>query len=476
MFHLTEDSQLTSVVVSAFRGSGKSTLFTMSFPLWAILGEQKAKYILILSKTQQKAQLFLQHIKYQLETNQQLKNDLGPFQEERSGWNMISLYLPNYKAKISIASVEQSVRGLRHNQHRPDLIICDDLEDLDSVKTQESRDKTYAWLISDVLPTGSSHTRLVVVGSLLHQDSIIKKLQKSIEDEKMNGVYRAYPILDSDGSPTWPGKYPNKQAIEAEKKRGITDIVWRREYMLEIVPDENQIVREEWIQKYTTLPAFSRETDHRYAAVAIDLAISESSTADYTAMVMAEVYGSRDTLRIHILPNPVNERLTFPATYERIKLIVTALGGYPKIIIEDVGYQKSVIQRLTADGYQAEGFTPHGNDKPARLSATTHLIQSGHVLFPGHGAEKLIQQLLGFGIEKHDDLVDAFAMLILKIMEVDNKPRLVIPKDPPPPPPPTKEQLEKEADEEVRRIQEYERSQYEELMRPRLRRYGVWGY
>ena len=41
------------------------------------------------------------------------------------------------------------------------------------------------------------------------------------------------------------------------------------------------------------------------------------------------------------------------------------------------------------------------------------------MLFPRHGAEELISQLTGFGIEKHDDLADAFSILMLKIMEED---------------------------------------------------------
>jgi hypothetical protein len=39
------------------------------------------------------------------------------------------------------------------------------------------------------------------------------------------------------------------------------------------------------------------------------------------------------------------------------------------------------------------------------------------VLFPRYGCEQLIEQLTGFGVEKHDDLADAFAILILKTIE-----------------------------------------------------------
>ena len=43
-------------------------------------------------------------------------------------------------------------------------------------------------------------------------------------------------------------------------------------------------------------------------------------------------------------------------------------------------------------------------------------IKTGVVKFPRKGAEQLIAQLLGFGIEKHDDAVDALVYLILGVI------------------------------------------------------------
>ena len=60
-----------------------------------------------------------------------------------------------------------------------------------------------------------------------------------------------------------------------------------------------------------------------------------------------------------------------------------------------------------------------GRDKRERLSLTTDYIQTGKVLFPKKGAELLVQQLTGFGVEKHDDLADAFSILMSKIIETD---------------------------------------------------------
>ena len=418
MFHITQDTEIRSAVIVAFRGSSKSTIFSLSFPLWAILGEQRIKFVLILSQTQQKTQMLLQQIKYELETNDFLRRDLGPFQEERNQWNMVSLYLPRYNAKITIASTEQSVRGLRHKQYRPQLIICDDLEDIDSVKTMEGRGKVYNWLMGEVLPAGARKTRLMIVGSLLHEDSLIKRLQKSIEEEKMNGIYREYPLLDEKGNSTWPGKFPDQKAIDEEKAKGIDERTWQREYLLKDVPDGDQIILKEWFKEYSVMPKLTGD-DYIGTFIGIDPAGSGNENADYTAMVAASVFGRGEEMKIYIYPNPINKRLRFNEIRDQAIFLSKTLGGsYPaEVIVEDVGVQKWLIQELKNAGIPVEEFKVAGTTKADRLRVASSPMQAGKAYFPKDGVKELRLQLLGFGRERHDDLVDAFAILILKIMQ-----------------------------------------------------------
>jgi len=49
---------------------------------------------------------------------------------------------------------------------------------------------------------------------------------------------------------------------------------------------------------------------------------------------------------------------------------------------------------------------------------TSHYIQTGIIKFPRNGAEELINQLTGFGIEGHDDLADAFAMAVIRSLGI----------------------------------------------------------
>jgi len=139
---LSENDDIPLSVIVAFRGSGKSTMMTLSYPIWAILGRQQKKFIIILSQTQKQAKQHFVNLKNELETNEVLRKDLGPFKDQSNEWGMNALVIPQYDARIIVASCEQSVRGMRHGPHRPDLIICDDVEDLQSNKTREGRDKT----------------------------------------------------------------------------------------------------------------------------------------------------------------------------------------------------------------------------------------------------------------------------------------------------------------------------------------------
>lgn len=424
MFRLTEDVALRLGILVAFRGSGKSTLMTLSYPIWAVVGAQQKKFVLLLSQTQHQAKLHLTNIKRELEDNELLKADIGPFEELSDEWGSNSIVISNFGARITCASAEQSIRGVRHGEYRPDLVICDDVEDLSSVKTRERRDKTSQWLTGEVLPAGDQNTKFLIVGNLLHEDSLLMRLKQRIENGKLTGKFFAFPLLNGDNEIAWPGKFPSMKEIEKLRASIGTDSAWYREYLLRIISDTDRLVHPEWIHRYDKLPE-EKGNEFRFTATGIDLAISKKDSADYTGMVSAKVYGYHDNLRVFILPHPINERLSFPETVERAKELSKNLGGgtYTKLYIEEVGYQKSLIDHLVSHNVPAEGVKVSGQDKRARLALVTHLVKQGKVLFPEKGAEQLIQQLTGFGIEKHDDLADAFALLLLKIMEFDNEPQ-----------------------------------------------------
>ena len=100
MFRITQNDNIKFAVISAFRGSGKSTIMTMSYVLWSILGTPQKKFILIVSQTQEQAKQHFANLKRELETNMLLKRDLGPFEKDLT-WNTGAIFIPKFGKKYT---------------------------------------------------------------------------------------------------------------------------------------------------------------------------------------------------------------------------------------------------------------------------------------------------------------------------------------------------------------------------------------
>lgn len=427
MFEITEDTNTQLTALTAFRDSGKSTIFTTSFPIWAITGILKKKFIVIASQTQAQAKKHLLNVKKELESNFLLKSDIGPFKEESNQWASDTIVLSKHDARTIAVSTEQGIRGIRHGEFRPDLIICDDVEDSNSVKTMEQRDKTWDWFNSEVVPLGSKGTKVVVVGNLLHEDSLIMRLKKA-------GVkYLEFPLLDDNKVIKWPGKFPSQKDIEKLKASVPSETAWYKEYLLKIMPDEDRIIKRSDIHYYDELPDPDKDPP-RLIAVGTDLAISLKENADFTAIVAAYVTRYGKDLKVYILSYVVNKRMTFTETVNELKKIeemfFVRFKRHSKIYVEKIAYQESLSQQLMVDGLFAEPVTVGSLDKRARISLASPYISSGKILFSKIGNEDLINQLVNFGIEKYDDLADALTIMILKIIEEDHPSSRPFPKEP----------------------------------------------
>lgn len=409
MFVNLEDISISHLLILAFRGSGKSTIATTAFPLWSIIGERQLKFIVIVSQTQQQAQSHLKNLRMEVEQNEILRNDFGSLEEESNEWGVSSLTFPKFGAKIIAVSKDQGVRGMRHGRYRPQLIIADDVEDVSSTKQQDQRNSTEKWFTSEVLTLGDTNTRFITIGNLLHEDSLIMRLINKMNQGEMYGTYLRYPIMDGD-RPLWQSQFPTQQDVLNYKKRIGNRVTWEREYMLNIIPDEDQLVTYDMIHYYDSLP-LDRNRDY---ALGVDVALSEKESADYTALVTVIVKIIDEKPYIYVLPNPVNKRMGFGDTVNTI-LELDSVHNYTMIFVENNGYQGAVAEQLNDSGVIAEGV-PSKADKRTRLGMIASKIQSGQILFPKTGCEKLIEQIVHFGVEKHDDLMDGFVLVSQQVM------------------------------------------------------------
>jgi len=430
LFDITQDPGNKFAIILTFRGSGKSTIVSLSYALWAILGFQQKHFVVLVTKTQDQAKKLIDAIKREFETNKLLQNDFGKVHEESSPWNSTALTFANQTAQITAISIDQAMRGMRFQNFRPDLIILDDIEDSASVRTVASRDRLEEWLEKDLLPAGDVNTRTILVGNNLHPDSLPSRLINKVQAGQFDARVVKCPLVDENGNCAWLGKFPTKEKLNEFRNSFPSDRTWRQEFLLQPVLSDEQVVEEKHIQFYDKIKTNRGGYDH--AAIGIDLACSTSPKADKTAMVSARVVGCGDKMKIYILPSIVNSRLEIHNSLNECLLLMKRIdpNGHDgkrdvRVYVESVGFQKTFVQQLMSRNVRrVEEFYPNSmGDKRERLFVASDLIKSGQVLFPRVGAEELIQQLIYFGIERYDDLVDAFTTLVAKAIENNPKHR-----------------------------------------------------
>jgi predicted phage terminase large subunit-like protein len=409
--------------IIGFRGCAKSTMASLALVLWAALEHpDKYPFIIMLADTRGQASINAASVQHELRNNDLILRDYGhlkyrkiddprpePTLESDEDWQAMNAVLDN-GVRILSRSRGQKVRGVKHRQHRPSLIVADDVEDLDWVRTQENRDKSDRWFRGNVLPSVDEQTgRVVLIGNWLHTDGLMARL-------KNTGIFKVLEfslLREGDGTEiercTWKAKYPTQEAINA-KRNELGDIGFRREMLLQVVPEEGQDVLPEDIHYYDA-PPFD---DGNYLAHGVDLAISTKESADYTAAVPGEVTWPNGKLEIYVQPHPLNRHMSFHDSMDAFDNMRHSTPMSTEWFVEAVQYQLAAVQEMERRGFAVTPMHPI-KDKRARLRVAARYIKNGTVKFPRHGCEQLITQLLGFGGEKHDDLVDALVWLILGV-------------------------------------------------------------
>ena len=166
----------TRQAVAAPRGHAKSTNFTFKDSLHAVLYAYK-HYILILSDSSDQAEGFLEDIKTELEDNADILMDFGSLKGEKV-WRT-GVILTKTDVKVEAIGSGKKVRGRRHRNWRPDLIVLDDIENDENVNTSEQRKKLKNWFTKAVSKAGDTYTDIMYIGTILHYDSLLSNVLKN---------------------------------------------------------------------------------------------------------------------------------------------------------------------------------------------------------------------------------------------------------------------------------------------------------
>jgi predicted phage terminase large subunit-like protein len=95
-------------------------------------------------------------------------------------WQVGTIITAN-DAKVQAFGSGKRMRGLRHGPHRPDLVVGDDLENDENVRSPDQRDKLENWLKKTVLSLGAADDSMdvIIIGTILHYDSVLSRLLKN---------------------------------------------------------------------------------------------------------------------------------------------------------------------------------------------------------------------------------------------------------------------------------------------------------
>jgi phage terminase large subunit-like protein len=203
------------IIVRWGRGLAKSVWCDLIIPLWLWTNDD-INYMVLVANNLDKAKILLSDIQAEFESNPRLRHDFGE-QKTVGSWEDGYFKTKNgFTAKA--LGMGQSPRGLRSKNRRPDYIVCDDLEDRETVKNPKRQDEVVKWIEQDLLPTMDGETR-----RYLHPNNnpaprtIQDVLWKRHENEWQLNQVNAY---NANYKPAWSEKYNDEYYREIELEIG----------------------------------------------------------------------------------------------------------------------------------------------------------------------------------------------------------------------------------------------------------------
>lgn len=196
---------------------------------------------------------------------------------------------------------------------------------------------------------------------------------------------------------------------EIEDAKNISsELVFRQEWLSEFIEGGGTMLASKFIKTYQEELVLNDSYD---VVMAVDLAISQSQTADYTAMVVLAKSKVNDNIYVIDI---VRERLTFHETLNKIQELYDRYN--PRIIgIETVAYQTSVFQELIRTTNLPLLSIKPDKDKITRFLPILGRYEHGFVYHNKNLVSDFKSELLNFPLGEHDDMVDALSYAYLLI-------------------------------------------------------------
>lgn len=161
---------------AAPRGSAKSTIKVLIKPIHDACYALE-KFILVASSTASLANQKLKDIRHEVLSNGVLSSFYGlHFKTAKPAETEFTIHSDEGVTHFAARGKGAQVRGIRIFEDRPTKIICDDIEKPEEVNSEELREKTENWYFKDVIEAGDTGTNVEIVGTILHEQSLLSKL------------------------------------------------------------------------------------------------------------------------------------------------------------------------------------------------------------------------------------------------------------------------------------------------------------
>lgn len=423
------------VAIAAPRGFAKSTAITHSYTLACALFRER-DFILLISGTEGQSILFLNDLKNELKDNTNIHMLFGVPKFLKDAETDIIVEMPDgHRFRVMAKGAEQQLRGAKWAGKRPDLIICDDIEEDEQVMNKDRREKFRKWFFGALLPLRSDHGIVRIVGTILHMDSMLERLMP----EYQLAERKKLPFLNREALKTWTDyKLPWKSVKYRAHSDDWEHLLWGEKRTREWLEAERekyiaQGMPEVYSQEYLNVPidestAFFKRKDFvpmmqedmqkalRYY-VASDMAVSLKDRADWTVFIV----GGMDENGILHIVNVIRDRMD---SKEIIDTLLHLESFYkPEIFAIEKGQIEKAIGPFLNEEMIKRGIFPNivkltpSVDKTQRARSIQARVRARGVKFAKEldWYQQFEDELTRFPRDKHDDQVDAFAYLGLVI-------------------------------------------------------------
>lgn len=392
------------IVLASPRGFAKSTMVSVIYPIWLAVWKG-CKDICIISASETLAVDWLRKIKRELSDNQLIREYFG--EQVSDKWSENHIILRN-GVNIRARGAGGQIRGFR-----PDVIVCDDLETDDSVRSEEQRKLLKDWLFKACLNTLVPDGQFIIVGTIIHPLSVLADLL-AIDNGWTKKKYQAYVGgIQEPGRELWAELWPHEK-LQA-RKREIGSFAFSSEFMNSPINDETAPIKEDQIRTWTELPK------QYNAVIAVDPSYSEDSTADYkcAALILCDSFGNRYLAHYIRTHNKIGD---FQDAVINLWLghrgEVTAIGvpnsgvekGFFDSFLRKCGERKLYppIMELK-NAFVQSGTSISIRNKTARIVASLQPLFEQGKYYIGQDMLEARDELMSIGVSKHDDLVDCMA-------------------------------------------------------------------